>query len=417
MSVRREVLSLSQLLRRNENSRKSHRGTGRAPPLPLQTSRHRAGRSLPAENINSGVRHARSEPFTERPTRSEYPSISFTQRDNRVSTSQPEIDATNQTNNSFTVLLQDAYEVESQQSAVTSMSQSSFSQTQSQNLLSQDDQILRTQRWQAQQVPSQTPLTSAHCSSTEKLRDLELNLTKAFHEQTNKQEQQQHELMMRLASPVKKSVEEIKAKLVTSSEDQQQLGAAIEKLTKRVDSVGKSVKELRQQSPGNNAAYKEIHKIVTSEAAAVKAALKELRARVDTVEGSVKSCSRVFSKAHQGEASNQEALLSAVAASSCKCIEETIRAEDFSDANRTLRKRQRSSRPNVAENNPASYRFSPPVDRPSTRTRTQSPPRYAARITAPYDSDDAEMVGRSLDVSLQRIQSLLDKRRQYLHDF
>ncbi|KAG1687040.1 hypothetical protein DVH05_005661 [Phytophthora capsici] len=215
--------------------------------------------------------------------------------------------------------------------------------------------------------------------------------------------------MMRLVSPVKRSVEGIKAKLVTSGEAQQQLGAAIEKLTQRVD-------RLRQQSLNNNSAGQETHKVVASEAAEVKAALRRLQEKVETVEGSVKSCSSLILKAHQSEAAKQDTLLSAVAASSCKCVEDSMRAGDFPDTDRTMRKRQRgSSHDNAADGEQASYILFSPVQRPPTRARTQSPQHDAAGVTVSYGSDDDDIAGRSLNVSLKRIQNLLEKRREYLH--
>ncbi|KAE9034190.1 hypothetical protein PR003_g8534 [Phytophthora rubi] len=231
MSVRREVVTLSQLLRRNDNS-SSRRGAGRAPPLPLQRSR----------------RQSNSTPFTGTPATPRQQPLSFTQqlRDaNRISSSQPEVGASSQT--SSAALSQEVYDPEGEQlSAMTSMSQSSFSQTQSQNLLgsSQDDHLHRLQQWQAQHAPSPVLPPPAH---SEKLQELEKNLTQAFIEQTYQQKQQQQEVMKLFARPIQKSVEEVKGKLATTSDDLKQQRTSLAELADGVKGVAKSVTDLRQQ--------------------------------------------------------------------------------------------------------------------------------------------------------------------------
>ncbi|RMX66242.1 hypothetical protein KXD40_008934 [Peronospora effusa] len=100
MSVRREVVSLSQLLRRNENSN-PRRGPGHAPPLPLQTSRRLSSGYKSIEG-----RPTNSAPLTERPASSRHSPL-FTQcvgDANRASTSQPE---SSQTNGEFSGLSQE----------------------------------------------------------------------------------------------------------------------------------------------------------------------------------------------------------------------------------------------------------------------------------------------------------------------
>ncbi|KAH7459321.1 uncharacterized protein KRP23_15257 [Phytophthora ramorum] len=93
MSVRHEVVTLSQLLRRNENSN-SRRAAGRAPSLPLQGS---------AGHRTAG-RQSTSVPLTERPATSRYQPLTFTERvrdASRLSTSQPEGGASSQTSGGF----------------------------------------------------------------------------------------------------------------------------------------------------------------------------------------------------------------------------------------------------------------------------------------------------------------------------
>ncbi|KAG6608783.1 uncharacterized protein IUM83_14909 [Phytophthora cinnamomi] len=234
MSVRREVVTLSQLLRRNENS-SSRRGAGRAPPLPLQRTR----------------RQPSPAPFAETPASARHQPLSFTQqvRDaSRVSTLPPEIGACSQT--SSAALSQEVYDPESQQlSAITSMSQSSFSQNQSQNLLgsSQDGQLQRLQQWQAQHAPPAVLPSPAHCDHSEKLQELEKNLTQALVEQTCQQKQHQRELMAQFVSPIKKSVEDIKEKLETSTGDLKQQRTSLAEVADDVKGVAASVTDLHQQ--------------------------------------------------------------------------------------------------------------------------------------------------------------------------
>ncbi|KAG7380145.1 hypothetical protein PHYPSEUDO_007690 [Phytophthora pseudosyringae] len=419
MSVRREVVSLSQLLRRNENA-SSNRGTGRAPPLPLQTSRHKAKAPLSAgHNRNVGVRQTHSAPITERPSSSGYQPMSFTQcvrGANHAASSQSEFGMSSQTSSGLLAPSQEVYEAESEQlSSMTSMSQSSFSQTQSQNLLgsSQDDQLHCLQQWQAQQVPPPTPPAAFHCNGSEKLRELEQSLIKAFAEQTR----QQQELIARLASPIKKSVEEIKAKLATSSEDQQQQRLAIGELEKRIGNMAESVTELRQQSLSSKAASEETRATVANEAEAVKAALAELHARVETVEGNVNSCSGLVSRVLEAEATKHEALLSAVAASSCTCPKEAEPAEDSLDAERSRKRRRSPHLLDPAEANPAGYTLSSSPNGPlSHMTRARPSPRYAVGSRAWHGSEDDEADDGGLHLVLRRIERLRAKRRSYQHD-
>ncbi|KAE9030053.1 hypothetical protein PF005_g1295 [Phytophthora fragariae] len=399
MSVRREVVTLSQLLRRNENP-SSRRGAGRAPPLPLQRSR----------------RQPNSAPFTGIPATPTQQPLSFTQqlRDaNRVSSSQPEIGASSQT--SSAALSQEVvYDPECEQlSAMTSMSQSSFSQTLSQNLLgsSQDDHLQRLQQWQAQHALPPVP-PPAHPNHSEKLLELEKNLTQAFIEHAYQQKQQQQEVMERFARPIKNSVEEVKEKLGTTSDDLKQQKNSLADLADSVKGVAKSVTDLRQQNLENSAACEETRKAVVTEAAAVKAALTELQARIDTVEGSVVTCSDRVSRVLEGERSEHEALLSAIAASSCNCPEEGLpdvkSAESASGSGQTTGKRRRSpQRCEEAERKPAR---SPSIDGSSPRVRARSSPRYEVDISV-WQEDEAD--SRGLHHALERIESLRSKRRSY----
>ncbi|CAI5703772.1 unnamed protein product [Peronospora effusa] len=397
MSVRREVVSLSQLLRRNENSN-PRRGPGHAPPLPLQTSRRLSSGYKSIEG-----RPTNSAPLTERPASSRHSPL-FTQcvgDANRASTSQPE---SSQTNGEFSGLSQEAYEAESVQlSAMTSMSQSSgYCQTQSQNLLgsSQDDQLHRLQQCQAQQAPTSLSLSPIRCNGSDKLQEFEQNLTKTLVEQTNKHKQQQEQLVMQLTIPIKESMEEINTKLVTCGQDQQKQGAVIGELAEGINNVKTTVSELREQSRGNKAVCEEARKAVFTEAEAVKAALTSLQARVNSVEGSVESCCGQVAQVLEVIGTKHEVLLSAVVASSCNCPQDTTPVKAFSSAERATKKRRPNLYdPEVAERNSNRYDFS---------SVTRSPAR---------SSDQSPMHDTSLHLALQQIEALRAKRRSYLRDY
>ncbi|KAG6963451.1 hypothetical protein JG688_00008136 [Phytophthora aleatoria] len=217
MSVRREVVSLSQLLRRNENSN--------------WTRASFATTIFATQSGDAAICRAKDR-GSEAGTRVLDAS--------RVLTSQSDVGVSSQAS---------MYDPGSEQfSAMTSMSQSSFSQPQSQNLLgsSQDDQLHPLQRWQAEQaLPA--PKSPVRCNGSEKLQELEQNLTKAFVEQTCEQKHQQQELLMQFASPIKKSLAEVKGQLATGCESQQQQRVAIGGLEKGICNIAESVTELRQQ--------------------------------------------------------------------------------------------------------------------------------------------------------------------------
>ncbi|KAI9985722.1 hypothetical protein PInf_005124 [Phytophthora infestans] len=413
MSVRREVVSLSQLLRRNENS-SSRRGAGRAPPLPLQTSRRRAETPQPGGQRSLGARQVQSTPFTEKPANSGFQPASFTQRVLDASRAQPETGISSQASSGFPPLSQEVYAPESDEfSAITSMSQSSFSQPQSQNLLgSQDDQLHRLQQWQAERVPP-APKSPARCNGGEKLLELEQALTKAFVEQTREQKHQQQRLLEQFTNPIKKSLEGAHAKLASSCESQQQQKVAAEELEKGICAMTESITALRQKS---KSACAEIRTAVVDETAAVKAALTELHARIETVEGSVRSYSDLVTQVLKVEATKHDTLLSAVAASSCTCPKElasaTIRSRG---ADTTDRKRRRSSCfYEMADINPGS--FTPPAARPPPRTKTYSSPRFDIGIRPCYGSENDESRDEELHFALRRIETLRAKRRQHQHD-
>ncbi|ETM36721.1 hypothetical protein L914_16644 [Phytophthora nicotianae] len=415
MSVRREVVSLSQLLRRNENS-SSRRGTGRAPPLPLQTSRRRADTPQSTGQWSMGSRQVQSAPFTEKPATTGFQQ-SFTQcvlDASRVLTSQSEVGVSSQTSSGFPAPSQEVYAPESDElSGITSMSQSSFSQPQSQNLLgsSQDDQLYRLQQWQAERVvpASKSPV---HCNGSEKLQELEQNLTKAFVEHRREQKQQHQELLMKFGSPIKKSIAEVEAKLASSCESHQQQKVAIGELEKGVSHMAESISALRQQS---KEASEEIRTAVVDETAAVKASLTELQARVETVEGSVKSYSDFVAQALKEEATKHDALLSAVEASSCTFHKEPAFAEDFPDTDMVCRKRRRSSRLHeIVEMNPGS--FTSPAAKPLPHPRARYSPRCEIGSRSCYESEDDETRDEGLHFVLRRIETLRAKRRQYQHD-
>ncbi|KAL4093213.1 hypothetical protein PRIC1_012200 [Phytophthora ramorum] len=411
MSVRHEVVTLSQLLRRNENSN-SRRAAGRAPSLPLQGS---------AGHRTAG-RQSTSVPLTERPATSRYQPLTFTERvrdASRLSTSQPEGGASSQTSGGFP-LSHEVYAPESEQlSAITSMSQSSFSQTQSQNLLgsSQDDQLHRLQHWQTQQIQLPPPPLPPRCSNNEKFQELEQNLTKAIAEHTHEQEQQHKDMLARLASPIKKSVDEIQASLTTRAEEQEEQRARIKELADSVKGVVASVADLHQQRLETKVAFKESRKTVADEAEAVKAALSALQARVGTVEGSVKSCSDLVIRVLNGERMKHQALLSAVEASSCHCPQDAAPAEVTSEGGRATRKRRRiPRRRNSAERNPACYTSPPSADGSPLRTRSRSLFRYEDGTRSGREMDQIEADSGGLYHALQRIEALRAKRCNYLHD-
>ncbi|KAF1779557.1 hypothetical protein GQ600_3613 [Phytophthora cactorum] len=394
-----------------------------------------------------GSEQAQSAPFTEKPATSGYHPPSFTQR---VLTSQSDVGVSSQASSGFPVLSQEGsascgytgelvslvimltgwvvYDPGSEQfSAMTSMSQSSFSQPQSQNLLgsSQDDQLHPLQRWQAEQaLPA--PKSPVRCNGSEKLQELEQNLTKAFVEQTCEQKHQQQELLMQFASPIKKSLAEVKGQLATSCESQQQQRVAIGGLEKGICNIAESVTELRQQvfalpkltschyqqSLSNKAVCEETRTAVTNETAAVKAALTELQAKVKTVESSVKSCSGLVAHALGAEATKHNELLSAVAASSCTCPKQTVIAEDSSDADIASKKRRRSPhRHEVAERN--SGCFTSPAAMPAPRTKARSSPHCGVGSRLRYGGEDDEIGDEGLCLALQRIETLRAKRRHY----
>ncbi|CAH0475111.1 unnamed protein product [Peronospora belbahrii] len=234
--------------------------------------------------------------------------------------------------------IRSGYDAESVQlSAMTSMSQSSFSQAQSQNLLgsSQDDQ-----QWQTQQALPSFPPSPVRCNGNEKLQEVERNLNKAFVEQTQAQKQQQERLVTQIASPISKSMEEIKKQLVTSGEGQQKQEAVIGVLAKGIDNVTATVSELREQSRSNKATCQETRTAMVTEVAAVNAALTRLQARVDSVEGGVKVCSGHVTQVLEVIGTTHEALLSAISASSCNCPQDATQVNALSSAERATKKKK-----------------------------------------------------------------------------
>ncbi|EEY53010.1 uncharacterized protein PITG_19879 [Phytophthora infestans T30-4] len=319
-------------------------------------------------------------------------------------------------------------------SAITSMSQSSFSQPQSQNLLgSQDGQLHRVQQWQAERVPP-APKSPARCNGEEKLLKLEQALTKAFVEQTREQKHQQQRLLEQLTNPIKKSLEDAHAKLASSCESQQQQKVAAKELEKGICAMTESITALRQKvfellarslwleltMPFSNVQSKsacaKIRTAVVDETAAVKAALTELHARIETVEGSVRSYSDLVTQVLKVEATKHDTLLSAVAASSCTCPKELTSPTIHSrGADTTDRKRRRSSCfYEMADINPGS--FTPPAARPPPRTKTYSSPRFDIGTRPCYGSENDESRDEELHFALRRIETLRAKRRQHQHD-
>ncbi|CAH0513294.1 unnamed protein product [Peronospora belbahrii] len=284
---------------------------------------------------------------------------------------------------------------------MTSMSQSSFSQAQSQNLLgsSQDDQLHRIQQWQTQQALPSFPPSPVRCNGNEKLQEVERNLNKAFVEQTQAQKQQQERLVTQIASPISKSMEEIKKQLVTSGEGQQKQEAVIGVLAKGIDNVTATVSELREQSRSNKATCQETRTAMVTEVAAVNAALTRLQARVDSVEGGVKVCSGHVTQVLEVIGTTHEALLSAISASSCNCPQDATQVNALSSAERATKKRRHNlSQPDLTETKTSRYVLTSIAESP-TRPSAESP-----------------MQSGSLHLALQRIEALRAKRRSYLHD-
>ncbi|KAJ8517726.1 hypothetical protein ON010_g18287 [Phytophthora cinnamomi] len=270
--------------------------------------------------------------------------------------------------------------------------------------------LQRLQQWQAQHAPPAVLPSPAHCDHSEKLHELEKNLTQALVEQTCQQKQHQRELMAQFVSPIKKSVEDIKEKLETSTGDLKQQRTSLAEVADDVKGVAASVTDLHQQVHNS---CEETCKAVTTEAAAIKAALTELRARVDAVEGSVNSCSEKVCRVLEGDESKHEALLSAVAASSCNCPQngspEVKSTEDASDPGLTSRKRRRiPDRYGAAERNPARDTSSPSVDGSPPRSATRSSSRYEIN-TSVWQEGETDPSG--LHHALDRIQALRSKRR------
>jgi hypothetical protein len=169
------------------------------------------------------------------------------------------------------------------------------------------------------------------------------------------------------------------------------------------------------QSLSNKATCEETCKSMTNEAAAVKAALTELQARVGTVEGSVQSCSEMILRIHEGEETKHEGLLSAVAAASCKCPTAVAPPEEYADTNQGNRKRKRSpQRCSTAERPPI---FSGSTAESPRRTGTRFHPRYELHDSDLEDQDDATPNHEGLHHALERIQALRAKRRNYQYDF
>ncbi|KAG7385387.1 hypothetical protein PHYBOEH_009074 [Phytophthora boehmeriae] len=216
MSVRREVVSLSQLLRRGDNP-KARRGTtaSRMPPLPLQTSARRTAPPSAAEQKRA------SAPFIERSSAqksSRYQPQSLARRprsESRLENSQPEVQTASHSRKAYMPLSQEGksaedtaavgakgkelmdlavYDGEGEDvSVVTSLSQSSFSQPPSQNLLasSQDDQLYRLQQWQ----DPQDGLTQCSAPSiyTEMVQQADKHPSQVSSEQVQRQQQEQRD--------------------------------------------------------------------------------------------------------------------------------------------------------------------------------------------------------------------------------
>lgn len=379
--------------------------------MPLQTSRRKAEAPLSAGHKTVEVGNDQMALFAENPTSLESRPAISSQRGldaSRVVRPQPDFGGSFQRRNDLPAISQEVFEGESEQmSAMTSMSQSSFPQTQSQNLLgpSQDDQLYRLQKWQAEQaIP--TFKSPAICDGTEKLQQLETSLTKAFVAQTREQMHQQKDLLAHLLSPIEKSIVEVKAELEIGHESQQMHLVAIKELDKSITSMTDLVTTLYQQSFGNIAANEKARMAKINESNAVNTALSELQAKMESVEGDVKSCSSLVAQVVREDSKKHEALLSAFTNSSCICRKDTRHAKYVSASDALPRKRRRSSyRQIMAEGCFASPTLAHLGARPNN---TGDGPWADFKIS--------EMEDEGLVIALQRIERLRSKRRRYNAD-
>ncbi|CEG43738.1 uncharacterized protein PHALS_14031 [Plasmopara halstedii] len=284
MSVRREVVSLSQLLRRNEKAHSS-RGNSHMTSLPLVSSRRKAEAMLSAEKKIAPV--------------------AYSQRvldASRVVTPQPELGVSIYGSNDLTALSHEVYEAESEKScAMTSMSQSSISQSQSQNLLgpSQDNQIHRLQQLQTLQALS-THQSPPRCDSSGKLQEISSNLTQAFVAQNHGQNNQQKEILTQFVNQIKNMIMDFKA----TGQEQQLI--ELKKIETSISNMAESVTELRQQGFG---ACEKKQMATTDDISVIKAAMLALQAKVEIVEGGVSSCSGLLKQIIGAESRKYEEFL------------------------------------------------------------------------------------------------------------
>ncbi|TDH67463.1 hypothetical protein CCR75_007846 [Bremia lactucae] len=369
MSFRREVVSLSQLLRRNNSSwacldsnRASRQGIRCAPPLPLQTSRPKAEMTSSADSKVVTARQARSTSIAEILPNYSYEPVSFTHQmaeSSHVFTRQAELGAASQASTDIPALSQEGnkfcsgliltgwivYEGESQQlSAITSMSQSSFSETPSQNLLavSHDDQNHGHQQWQTEQTPS-ARISPSRCCDNENVQKIKLSITEALVEHSREHLHQQKELLTRFDSSINASVVGINARIEKSDALQEQQAVVLTELRRGLSDMAESVAELRKQVTDAITASEKARLTVETETAAVKAAITELQEKVKGVENSVMSCSSLVTTFFMAKPTKHDEVLSTQVASICDCSKRTIVTGDASVNGKVSKKRRRNS--------------------------------------------------------------------------
>ncbi|KAL7690256.1 hypothetical protein Plhal304r1_c012g0044881 [Plasmopara halstedii] len=316
----------------------------------------------------------------------------------RVVTPQPELGVSIYGSNDLTALSHEVYEAESEKScAMTSMSQSSISQSQSQNLLgpSQDNQVIhRLQQLQTLQALS-THQSPPRCDSSGKLQEISSNLTQAFVAQNHGQNNQQKEILTQFVNQIKNMIMDFKA----TGQEQQLI--ELKKIETSISNMAESVTELRQQGFG---ACEKKQMATTDDISVIKAAMLALQAKVEIVEGGVSSCSGLLKQIIGAESRKYEEFLLAVSDSACICRSDTDVARNSSVVDTVSWKKIRSSsRQLIADS----------TLKQSAHTNT----RINKKRYRPWDTEICErmMDNGSLAIAFQHIEQLRAQRRKIRH--
>lgn len=156
-----------------------------------------------------------------------------------------------------------------------------------------------------------------------------------------------------------------------------------------------------------------------SETAGVKAVLTSLQARVETVAGSVKSCSGLVAQVREDAGTKHAALLSAVAASTCTCTQEAVPVDAHVSAEGESRKRKWTAEAHEQDAS-GGYTLAALLGSPVF----QSPAQCRDNDDDGIDDDEvwrdkgtSETSYSSLQGALQQIEALRARRRSILQEW